>query len=90
MNTRLYVGNLAYTITKEQLTEYFSQAGEVVNVEVISDKFSGRSKGYAFVEMGSSEAAQNAINMFDGKEYEGRTLKVNEARPKREQTAQNY
>lgn len=87
MNTRLYVGNLAYSVTKEQLTEYFSPAGEVVNVEVISDKFSGRSKGYAFVEMGSSEAAQSAINMFDGKEYEGRTLKVNEARPKREQTA---
>lgn len=87
MSPKLYVGNLPYTITSDQLTELFSQAGTVVSADVITDKFSGRSKGFGFVEMSSEEDAQKAIEMFDGKEYEGRTLKVNEARPRREGTA---
>lgn len=86
MNTKLYVGNLDYSFTSDQLTELFSQAGSVVDAVVISDKFSGRSKGFGFVEMASEDEAKAAIEMFNGKEQPegGRILTVNEARPKRE------
>lgn len=84
LNTKLYVGNLDYSFTSDQLTELFSQAGSVVDAVVISDKFSGRSKGFGFVEMASEDEAKAAIEMFNGKEHQGRTLTVNEARPKRE------
>ncbi len=84
MNKRLYVGGLSYSTTEDGLKEAFSQAGSVESVAIITDKFSGRSKGFGFVEMGSEEDAKKAIEMFNGKELEGRTLTVNEARPMKE------
>jgi RNA recognition motif-containing protein len=81
MAKKLYVGNLSYQTTAEDLKQHFSAAGAVADAVVISDKMSGRSKGFGFVEMATEEEAQKAIEMFDGKEYEGRALKVNEARP---------
>jgi len=84
LSTKLYVGNLDYSVTGEQLTELLSQAGTVVSADVITDKYSGRSKGFGFVEMSSEDDAGKAIEMFNGKEFQGRNLVVNEARPKRE------
>lgn len=81
MAKKLYVGNLPYNATADSLKELFSGAGAVAEAVVISDKMSGRSKGFGFVEMSTEEEAQKAIEMFNGKEYEGRALKVNEARP---------
>lgn len=81
MATKLYVGNLPYKTTGDDLSSLFSQAGNVASATVISDKFSGRSKGFGFVEMGSDEEAQKAIEMFNGQEMEGRKIVVNEARP---------
>jgi len=81
MSTKLYVGGLSYGTTDESLNSYFSQAGSVASAQIMMDKMTNRSRGFGFVEMGSDEEAQNAISMFDGKEFEGRTLKVNEARP---------
>jgi len=82
VNKKLYVGNLDYGVTSEQLGELFAQAGEVVSADVITDRYSGRSKGFGFVEMNTDEEAKAAIEMFDGKEQDGRALTVNEARPK--------
>ncbi len=84
MATKLYVGNLNYDVTSDQLGEHFAQAGTVVEANVISDRFSGRSKGFGFVEMGSEEEAKKAIEMFNDKDFGGRNIVVNEARPKRE------
>jgi RNA recognition motif-containing protein len=81
MAKKLYVGNLSYDTTSDELKDQFSQAGNVETATVIMDKMSGRSKGFGFVEMSTDEEAQKAIEMFDGKEVAGRTLKVNEARP---------
>lgn len=79
--TKLYVGNLDYSVTGDQLTELFSQAGKVVSATVISDRYSGRSKGFGFVEMSSEEEAKKAIETLNGKDLQGRNLIVNEARP---------
>lgn len=81
MAAKLYVGGLPYSVNDDQLKQSFSQAGTVVSATVIMDKFTNRSKGFGFVEMSSDEEAKAAIAMFDGKDYEGRILKVNEARP---------
>lgn len=81
MSTKLYVGGLSYGTTEESLNNYFSQAGSVASAQIMSDKMTGRSRGFGFVTMGSDDEAQNAVSMLDGKEFEGRTLKVNEARP---------
>jgi RNA recognition motif-containing protein len=78
---KLYVGGLPYATTEDALKELFSQAGTVASATIIIDKMSGRSRGFGFVEMSSDDEAQSAISMFNGKEYEGRTLTVNEARP---------
>lgn len=80
MSTKLFVGGLAWATTEETLHAAFSKAGEVASVSIITDN--GRSKGFGFVEMATPEAAQAAIDMFNGAELEGRTLTVNEARPK--------
>ncbi len=82
MSTKLYVGNLDYSVTDDQLGEHFAQAGKVVSATVITDKYSGRSKGFGFVEMGSEEEAKKAIEMFNGKDFGGRNIVVNEARPR--------
>ena len=81
MATKLYVGSLSYNTTDDQLKQHFSQAGNVVSATVITDKMSGRSKGFGFVEMGSEEEAQKAVEMFNGQELDGRAIVVNEARP---------
>lgn len=81
MAMRLYVGGLSYDTTQDTLKNYFAQAGTVNTATVIMDKMSGRSKGFGFVEMSTDEEAQKAIEMFNGKEFEGRNLTVNEARP---------
>jgi len=82
MAAKLYVGNLDYGVTDNQLAELFAQAGTVVSVVIITDRYSGRSKGFGFVEMSSDEEAKKAIEMFNGKEFNGRNMVVNEARPK--------
>jgi len=82
--TKLYVGNLSYEVTEEQLKELFSGAGSVVSVDLITDRQSGRSKGFAFVEMGSDDAAKAAIEKLNNTDFEGRKLNVNEAKPREE------
>ncbi len=84
MGRRLYVGNLPYSATEEQLTELFSRAGKVDSVRVMRDMATGRARGFAFVEMGSDEDAQKAVTDFHEFRMEGRALVVNEARPKPE------
>lgn len=84
MNKKLYVGNLPYSATEEQLEALFSQAGEVGQAMVIRDRDSGRSKGFGFVEMADENGAQEAIKMFNGYQMNNRPLTVNEARPREE------
>jgi|SRR5205823_1850898 len=82
MGNKLYVGNLGYGIGDSDLEKLFTTYGSVRSAQVIKDRDSGRSKGFGFVEMGSEQEAQAAISALNGKEIEGRTLAVNEARPK--------
>ena len=84
MSTKLYVGNLSFRVTSEDLHEYFSTAGEVNSANVVMDRETGRSRGFGFVEMASEDAANNAIAQFNGQEYDGRNMVVNEARPREE------
>src|SRR5512132_3973041 len=84
MGRRLYVGNLPYSATEDQLTELFSRAGKVDTVRVMRDMATGRARGFAFVEMSSDEDAQKAISEFHEQQMDGRALVVNEARPKPE------
>jgi len=81
MAKKLYVGGLNYSTTEATLKETFAQAGTVETATVIIDKMTNRSKGFGFVEMSTEEEAQKAIELFDGKELDGRTVKVNEAKP---------
>lgn len=81
MSKRLYVGNLPYQTTDADLRDAFSQAGTVESATVIMDKMSGRSKGFGFVEMSDDDGANKAIEMFNGKDFGGRNVVVNEARP---------
>lgn len=81
MAKKLYIGGLSYSTTDESLRQAFSQAGNVETATVITDKFTGKSKGFGFVEMASEEEAAKAIEMFDNNEVDGRTVKVAEARP---------
>jgi len=83
MANKLYVGNLSYEATDEQLTKFFSDAGKIVSTIVITDRNTGRSKGFGFIEFEKEEEAQRAIEMFNEKEFEGRKLIVNEARPQK-------
>ncbi len=82
MGTKLYVGNLSFRTTGDELRDLFSQAGEVESASVIEDRETGRSRGFGFVEMVTSEGATAAIEQFNGKDFGGRNLTVNEARPK--------
>jgi RNA recognition motif-containing protein len=84
MGRRLYVGNLPYSATEDQLSDLFGQAGKVDSVRVMRDMATGRARGFAFVEMGSDDDAQKAISQFHEHQMEGRALVVNEARPKPE------
>ena len=82
MTTKLYVGNLSFKTTSDELREHFSQAGTVESASVIEDRETGRSRGFGFVEMATAEDAQAAIEQFNGKDLNGRSLTVNEAKPK--------
>jgi RNA recognition motif-containing protein len=82
MPSKLYVGNLAYSVSKSDLEGLFSQAGQVQSVAIIMDKFSGQSKGFGFVEMASADDAAKAIQQFNDTELKGRNIKVNEAKPR--------
>ncbi|HSQ24485.1 MAG TPA: RNA-binding protein [Pyrinomonadaceae bacterium] len=82
MSTKLYVGNLAFQTTSQELQELFAQAGTVESASVVEDRDTGRSRGFAFVEMSTKEEAASAIEQLNGKEVGGRALKVNEAKPR--------
>ena len=84
MEVKLYVGNLSYATREEELRELFAQAGTVTSSTVVKDRDTGRSRGFAFVEMSNSDEAQQAINMFHGTQFHERTLTVNIARPREE------
>jgi cold-inducible RNA-binding protein len=82
MSAKLFVGNLTFTATENDLQDHFAQAGVVVSVNIMQDRMTGRSRGFAFVEMASQEDATKAIQMFHSKDFQGRALTVNEARPR--------
>lgn len=82
MSSKLYVGNLAFNTTEQALEEQFNQYGQVSSANIITDRDTGRSRGFAFVELDSKESAQAAIQALNGKEMDGRTLTVNEAKPR--------
>ena len=82
MNNRLYVGNLSFRVTSEDLQDYFASAGQVQSANVVFDRETGRSRGFGFVEMMDEDAANNAITQFNGQEYDGRNMVVNAARPR--------
>jgi RNA recognition motif-containing protein len=81
VGNKLYVGGLPYSVTDQQLQDLFAQHGTVSSAKVISDRYTGRSRGFGFVEMATSEEAQKAIAAMNGTQFEGRTLVVNEAKP---------
>ena len=87
MGKRLYVGNLSYSLKAQDLQEVFSSAGEVVNVKIVMDKETNRSKGFAFVEMATDDQGATAIETLNGKDVGGRALKVTEANPRPERPA---
>jgi RNA recognition motif-containing protein len=84
MSTKLYVGNLSFRVTSDDLQEHFAQAGSVESANIVQDRETGRSRGFGFVEMSTEEDANNAIAQFNGQEYDGRNMVVNEARPREE------
>jgi cold-inducible RNA-binding protein len=88
MAKKLYVGNLSYATTESALSELFGEVGEVASVSLITDRMSGRSKGFAFVEMAEESAAQEAIAQLSGKELDGREINVAEARPQKPRDSQ--
>ena len=87
MSAKLFVGNLTFTATENDLQDHFSQAGAVLSVNIMQDRTTGRSRGFAFVEMASKDDAEKAISMFHEKDFQGRPLTVNEARPREERPA---
>lgn len=86
MASKLYVGSLAYSVTDDKLKELFAEAGTVVSAQVIVDRDSNQSKGFGFVEMSSDDEAKEAIKLLNGKDVDGRSLVVNEARPKEDRS----
>jgi len=82
MGNKLYVGNLSFRVTSEDLQDHFSAAGEVRSANVLYDRETGRSRGFGFVEMGSDDEAAAAVAQFNGQDYDGRNIVVNEARPR--------
>lgn len=90
MAKKLYVGGISYSTTEPGLTDAFAKAGQVVSASIIIDRMSGKSKGFGFVEMADDQAAEAAINMWNGQELDGRRLTVNEARPKEERPQRDF
>jgi RNA recognition motif-containing protein len=86
MATKLFVGNLPFSVTQTDLADLFSQVGTVTSASVIIDKFTGKARGFGFVEMADPQAAQQAIERFNGADLQGRALTVNEARPQQERS----
>ncbi len=86
MGAKLYVGNLPYSVVEAKLQEHFAKHGNVVSARIITDKFSGRSKGFGFVEMSSDDEAQRAISALNGTDFEGRNIVVSEARPQEQRS----
>lgn len=86
MATKLYVGNLPYSASEEELRSVFSEAGEIASIQIITDKFTGQSRGFGFVEMATQEGAEEAIRRFNGHALNNRNLVVNEARPREERS----
>jgi cold-inducible RNA-binding protein len=86
--TRLFVGNLSYQTAENDLQDYFSQAGSVTSVNLMMDKMTGKSRGFAFIEFGSLDEANKAIEQFHNKDFQGRALTVNVARPREERPPQ--
>lgn len=87
---KLYVGNLPYEATQDQLRELFAKAGNIVDAVVITDRMTGKSKGFGFVEFASEAEAQKGVELFHGHDWDGRTLVVNVARPKEERPERNW
>jgi RNA recognition motif-containing protein len=87
MSAKLFVGNLTFTATENDLQDHFGQAGAVLSVNIMQDRTTGRSRGFGFVEMASQDDAQKAISMFHQQDFQGRPLTVNEARPREERPA---
>jgi len=83
MSNRLYVGNLAFHVTEDLLRQHMAQSGDIQSIDLILDRMSGRSRGFAFVEMATPDAMQKAISDLDGKDFEGRTLNVKVAEERR-------
>jgi RNA recognition motif-containing protein len=90
MDLKLYVGNLSYDTTEEDLRTLFAEAGTVTSVALIKDKYSGQSKGFAFIEMSNQTEAEEAIKLFNGKMVGNREIKVNKARPPEERSSSGY
>ena len=90
MATKLYVGNLPFQTTSDDLREHFAQAGNVESAQVVEDRMTGRSRGFGFVEMTTAEEAAAAIEQFNGKDFNGRNLTVNEARPRTDRPGGGY
>ena len=90
MATKLYVGNLPFQTTSDDLRELFAQAGSVESAQVVEDRMTGRSRGFGFVEMTTAEEATAAIEQFNGKDFNGRNLTVNEARPRTDRGGGGY
>ena len=90
MTNKVYVGSLSFDTTEDTLKDLFSEAGTVDSVSIVMDKFSGRSKGFAFVEMSSEKEAKKAIEMLNGKELDGRNIIVDEARPMAEKPFKKF
>lgn len=90
MDNKLYVGNLPYAATEEQVKTHFSQAGTVTSVALIIDRATGRPKGFGFVEMATAEQAQKAISMFNGQDFMGRVITVNIAKPREDRPRGNF
>ena len=86
---KIYVGNLPYQLTRDELKDLFQQHGEVTDVHIITDKLTGRSKGFGFIEMPADSDAQAAIQKLNGFDFKGRPLKVNEAKPREERKPRN-
>jgi cold-inducible RNA-binding protein len=86
MSNKLYVGNLSFETTENDLQDLFAEAGTVTEAGLVQDKFTGRSRGFAFVTMSTNQEAQQAVNRFHGKALHGRPLTVNEARPREDRT----
>jgi cold-inducible RNA-binding protein len=90
MATKLFVGSLAYSVTDDELEQFFASAGKVTSAKVIIDRDTNRSKGFGFVEMESDDEAKSAIQQLDGKELNGRAIAVNEARPQENRERRSF